>query len=139
MHKRKSAGARLLASLIGISPLPGPPVAAYGSIIIPDAFHRLIRSTRIFRKSLRIARLLTFFYCPYRQEDLRVPFSGWATAPLRNVPAECLFSYQCSVGGFCPSHFPLLTFLTKIRKNFLKIFSRLILGIKKRLSSLLTE
>ena len=81
MHKRKSTGARLLTSLIGISPLPGPPVAAYGSIIMPEAFHCHTRSKRIFRKDLRVARPLVIFYHPDGQEGPCVPFSGWDQSP----------------------------------------------------------
>lgn len=39
MHKRKSTDAQLRTELIGFSPLPGSPPAAYGSIIIPCACH----------------------------------------------------------------------------------------------------
>ncbi len=45
----KSTGVRLRTELIGVSPLPGTPPAAYGSIIVPESFHRLIRSKRIFQ------------------------------------------------------------------------------------------
>ena len=124
MYKRKSTGARLLALLIGISPLPGSPPAAYGSIIMPEAFHRRIRSNRIFRKGIRIARLLVFLFALRDRRVLAYLSPAGLFAPLRNVPVECLLSCQCAVEGLFSFHHPLLTFLPICPKKLLK-FSKI--------------
>ena len=122
MYKRKSTGARLLALLIGISPLPGSPPAAYGSIIMPEAFHRRIRSNRIFRKGIRIARLLVFLFALRDRRVLAYLSPAGLSAPLRNVPVECLLSCQCAV-ELLSSHHPLRNFFQNNKKNF-KIFQK---------------
>ena len=66
MHKRKSTDAQLRTELIGLSPLPGSPPAAYGSIIIPCACHGHHRgATRFVFVSVLFARIFQWSWRTY--------------------------------------------------------------------------
>ena len=124
MHKRKSTGARLPTWLIGVSPLPGPPVAAYGSIIIPKAFHRRILSMWIFRNGLRFAHLLVIFYDPIGQEGPCVPFSGWAS-PRSGMYLLSVYSVFKVLWKRCPLPPPIADFFTHLSKKTFKNFKKI--------------
>ena len=82
-----SSGGWLLANLIGISPLPGSPPAAYGSIMIPYACPRRLGSNPTFAVISILARF------PFRR-DHGVPtaVARPVTVGIGNVPDEWVFS-----------------------------------------------
>lgn len=96
MHKRKSTGARLRTELIGLSPLPGSPPAAYGSIIIPCAYRGHHRGQPGL-SSYKCNRSHLLMVMAHLRTQLEVSFST------RNVPIECVFNFQAAGGHFGPS------------------------------------